>query len=420
MRSLRVSQECGIAATLSKIRRRQPWPFLGVHALVVFRRPIGCMQAEEHPPKQSGRLRVICPAIDEDRERRINAPVHSHDQPNELVVLGVAKVLKKGRDSICEVTIEKVLYGHPATKAIQFDRGPLDPDGERRIWGLMPNDENRCANYRLNYERSPQEEKAERALARARLDYYVLSADSIVLARETATDEDHHYTVHVDRVLSGSEFKAGGSCILKLPAIRIEGHAPAVCRKPTIFFVHVASYASPNNRDQIVYRLPAEFEADVLAGSRGVSRIRSSRKSGTAIRPPIGKCCLAARSRRQFNSWARKVLPPRRWAAGDSCLTKRRLYPSLRRRSNAKCSSKERRSAASSGCCRMRSNCWAAWTGRTRIACCRLSWKSKSRFSGPILRSLPRSGDEMARGARGGVLGGRRQSLARLDCRCHG
>jgi WD40 repeat protein len=225
------------------------------------------VQAEEHEPKQSDRIRVICPAIDEDgSDGRVNAPVWSHDQPVEMVVLGVVKELKKGRDSVCEVAIEKVLYGHPTTKAVQFNTGHLAQDGERRIWGLMPDDENRCAIYKLSYERSPHEERAERALALARLDYYVLSADSIVLARETATDEYYHYTVHVDRVLSGSKFKAGSSCILKLPGvIRTEGKAPAVCRKPTIFFVQVSSYDPLNDRDKIVYRLPAPFEADVLA-----------------------------------------------------------------------------------------------------------------------------------------------------------
>jgi WD40 repeat protein len=245
-------------------------------------------QAERPKPQQT--LRVICPAVDVDEYGRgINAPIGYAEEPIQLVVVGVGKRLPqtRQRESLVEVTVEKVLYGCLAGKTVRFAAPSLEPGNERQIWGLVPNQSEGPTDYALRYRRSAGEELAQKALAAARLDYHVLKADCIFLGRQTAVGDQFHGTVEVVRLLHGSEPRVGEKCLVELPhSVRVPGKLPKVRDTPMLY---LATFAHDSPRDKFYHldcRLPAACEDEVTAAlaRRKLHPIVEQRQSGHLVR----------------------------------------------------------------------------------------------------------------------------------------
>ena len=219
----------------------------------------------------SNQLRVICPAIDlDERQRQINAPSELNVGPIKLVVLGVAKRHKPSEphNAECDLAVEKVFYGSTSEKTLHLSGYFYPPEGKRNIFAIMPDAYNRMADYEARYYVDAKEEKAQMALARARLDYHALAADAIFVGKETAIDEgdDNKRTIEVVRVLYGSDPKAGEKAVMEVvDHVHRAGKAASLGREPMIYFVRIKHELSGEKVFQVDTRLPVACEAEVTA-----------------------------------------------------------------------------------------------------------------------------------------------------------
>ncbi len=220
--------------------------------------------------QQADKVRVTCPAIELDQFQSDPNTLEDAVGPIQLVVLGTASRPEKNesRGVVYELLVEKVLYGSTPDKTLRLhDRG-WSQGPVRRIFALCPQAYGGPTDYDLKYQLDVKEEKAQLALAAARLDYHTLAADSIFVGKETAieTVDDHRHLVEVIRLLHGFEPSAGekttvviydhGSGSGKIVKLRPE---------PMLYFVRNDRDVQGSKVYRLDTRLPAACEADVAA-----------------------------------------------------------------------------------------------------------------------------------------------------------
>lgn len=219
--------------------------------------------------KKPDKVRVICPALEVDASQRpINGPMEHNFGPIKLVVLGTATLREqdKSKEPAYELKVEKVLYGSTADKTLRFSEHFYVP--QRRIFALVPEAYGGPADYEVKYDVDVKEEKAQMAMAAARLDYHALAADSIFVGKETAVDanDDHEHTIEVVRLLHGSEPKAGEKSVMEVvDHIRNAGKVATIHQEPMLYFLHIESDFLDRKIYRVDTRLPIACEADVAA-----------------------------------------------------------------------------------------------------------------------------------------------------------
>jgi WD40 repeat protein len=226
------------------------------------------LSAESPPAQESEKVRVTCPAIEDDESQRpLNYSIDMAG-PIELVVLGR---VKRGRqqESDNELKVEKVLYGSTPDKTLRFDGHVYAGGPERQIFALVPQAHGGTTDYELKYAVDVKEEKSGMALAAARLDYHSLAADSIFLGKETTVDaaDNRRHTIEIVRLLYGSEPKAGEERVMEIieHIAAIPPKAAAIRPEPMLYFLRIEGDVRHGKIYRVDTRLPAACEADVLA-----------------------------------------------------------------------------------------------------------------------------------------------------------
>jgi hypothetical protein len=183
------------------------------------------------------KVQVICPPASYDDRSDRNRSVPRGPHPVVLIASGRIQKLPNfvpekppasgtvvrrndaGRE-LGEMLIDRVFFGSPPGKTIRVGPGshlelPVDTDQQPKVYGLTIGDHKGESVYSLDgyyrYDRtySMQDLKGIEALARARLDFLVLSSETVLVG--TADARDVAKGVHqilVDRVLYG-DFKPG-------------------------------------------------------------------------------------------------------------------------------------------------------------------------------------------------------------------
>jgi WD40 repeat protein len=197
--------------------------------------------------------RVIYPAIEIDERPRTNE-MGASTRPVELVVIGPCKhvgIQDPGADKLFEVEVQKVLYGGvPAGRTLQFQWGWDVHSDVPRIFALAPTANIEDALWEFRYSLDLSEEKAQAALAVARLDYHVLSAESIFIGNESKPkadfphgndyryEDDYKHTVEVQRVIAGTSTNVGDTVIVEIDGyMRNTSRTPRVSSEAQIYII---------------------------------------------------------------------------------------------------------------------------------------------------------------------------------------
>jgi WD40 repeat protein len=228
-------------------------------------------QARPAEEPASQRLRVICPAVQVDDQRRTNAP-DEETRPPELIVLGKPRRLPDSKDPACyEVAVEKVLYGSWPGGTVQFSSDWSVGD-ERRIFILMPQMYRippADKPFKLRDFAEPSEEKAVRALAAARLDYNCLASECLFVGKEIELRDAYRRTVEVVKPLAGNApRKSEQVCVEYGGYFQVGDKKPDVRKEPEVYFIRDIHRTPEETVYRTICRLPADQEAAVLAARK--------------------------------------------------------------------------------------------------------------------------------------------------------
>ena len=210
--------------------------------------------------RESAKVPVTCPAVElDERQGPVNADTSSCR--TQLVVLGTAECCEQDDSLVYEIEVEKILYGSTPDKTLSFHEHFHISGPERQIFALVPKRWEGPTDYELKYHLDVREEKSQRAMSAARLDYHTLAADSIFVGKEIAaesTDNDEH-TIEVLRLLHGSEPKPG-----ERHTVEIIDDA-TVRQEPMLYFFRIENDFLDRKVYRVDTRLPVACEADVVA-----------------------------------------------------------------------------------------------------------------------------------------------------------
>jgi WD40 repeat protein len=229
---------------------------------------------------KGGSIRANCPAISLEDAPRTNFGENAR-QPT-LVVLGTARPVgtkPAAETREIEVDVEKVLFGSsPGTRLRCLAGWVYRPKAtpERLILALAPALNSKEPHFEIRYSLAVEEERAVAALSAARMDFNTLSAQAILLGKETSTDADKGRIVEVTRVLLGPDALRGNKICVDLtdyPLDDINASAPA--KEEMLYFVAAIEHDRDKLRFRSIrnpagpvyltsYRLPADQEKQVL------------------------------------------------------------------------------------------------------------------------------------------------------------
>jgi WD40 repeat protein len=231
-----------------------------------------------HPtPKstESTKIDVTCPAIAQECAPRAYQQIREDHRPPELVVLGTAAKEPEG-----EVTVERVIAGVWDTKKrLITNLGP--GDGKPQIYSVAPTLYSDGPEFELRNRSDPSEEKVERVLAAARLDYHTLAAECIFVGIAKQAIGLDYRTVEVVRSIHGTELAVGQQVVVATGGtIRWGGRRASLRAEPTIYFIRAIRTEPAGRRflpgevppGVLVYEpswhQPAALEAEVRAALR--------------------------------------------------------------------------------------------------------------------------------------------------------
>ena len=192
--------------------------------------------------------RVICPAIDQDEAACTDYPFDS-SMVVSLVAQGNVREQTQTNDGdrLFELTVEDFLYGSCKEKTVRFSSPWRLAETNHVIVALVPRLYDDPAPFEMKYELPADELKSQTALAKARLDYRVLSAHCIFIGKETALPGDFFHTVEATRSLYGPVFKAGEKLTVQIPEhISIMDRHPPICSNEMIYLIGSVEPGTPS------------------------------------------------------------------------------------------------------------------------------------------------------------------------------
>lgn len=213
---------------------------------------------------------VVCPAIEQDELPRSDYPFDSNMRVS-LVAMGVVRPVEATNTSerCFELTVDRVIYGSTNGGPVRFSNPWNLVATQHVIVALVPTVYDDPAPFELKYDLPSDELESQTALARARLDYRVLSAQSIFVGKDLAVQGSFFHTVEVIRSLYGPDLKSGERVTVQISDFTpITERVPKVCTNEMIYAI--ASIDSGKNlrgapqevAKEMVYTLLTTFGAD--------------------------------------------------------------------------------------------------------------------------------------------------------------
>jgi hypothetical protein len=224
---------------------------------------------------------VICPAIDQDEVSRSDYP---YDSSALISVVAEGTVRKQPQtnayEQLFELTVETFLYGSCKEKIVRFSN-PWDlPETNHLIVALVPTMYDDPAPFELKYDLPADELKSQMALARARLDYRVLSAHSIFIGKETAIHGNFFRTVEVVRSLYGTVLKSGEKVTVQIPE-----HISVMDRRPQMYSNEMIYLITSVENGSTLYGLPPEVAKETIY----TMATRFERDQETSVRDALAR-----------------------------------------------------------------------------------------------------------------------------------
>ena len=228
--------------------------------------------------------RVICPAIDQDEAARTDYPF---DSSMVISIVAQGNVREQTQtnpgDQFFELTVEDFLYGSCNERTVRFSYPWSLAETNHVIVALVPTLYVDPAPFELKYDLPGGELKSQRALARARLDYRVLSSHCIFIGKETAITRDLIHTVEVVRSLYGPVFRAGEKLAVQTPeVIRNTDRHPQICSNEMIYLIGSVAPGSklyglpPEVAKETIYTMTTRLGVDQETGVREALKRRDS------------------------------------------------------------------------------------------------------------------------------------------------
>jgi len=226
--------------------------------------PSDLLRAAENAPIRAGEtIPVVCPAIDQDEHSRTDNEIEP-GMPISLVAKGTVQEIPQTNNSghLFELGIERVIYGTWTNRSVRFSYPWNIQKYEPTIVALVPSEEE-SVPFILKYDLPGSDEKSQVALAAARMDYQVLSAECIFVGRESTTATRFLRDVRVVRSIYGPALKPGSKVCVQFPGMVANSLTPIqVPEGDTIYLIgsiktgkHVIPHLSDQMANQMVYTL---------------------------------------------------------------------------------------------------------------------------------------------------------------------
>lgn len=216
--------------------------------------------AERTTASTTEAIPVICPAIDLDERPRTDNEVEA-EMPVSLVAKGMVQEIPQtnGYGHLFKLTVERVIYGSWTNPSVRFSDSWNIQKDEPAIVALVPTEEE-LVPFKLKYILPGSDEKSQIALAAARLDYQVLSAEYIFVGRESTTDVRLLRTVEVVRSIYGPGPKQGSRVSVQYPGMIWDSSTPI--KVPVADTIYLIGSIKPGKK--VIPHLPTKMANEMI------------------------------------------------------------------------------------------------------------------------------------------------------------
>jgi WD40 repeat protein len=216
--------------------------------------------AERKTASTAEAIPVICPAIEQDERPRTDNEVEA-GMPVSLVAKGIVQEIPQtnGYGHLFELTVERVIYGSWTNPSVRFSYPWNIQKYEPAIVALVSSEEE-MVPFTLKYVLPGSDEKSQVALAAARLDYQVLSAECIFVGRESTTDARFLRTVEVVRSIFGPGPKPGSRVTVQFPGMTWNSLTPI--KVPVADTIYLIGSIKPGKK--VIPHLPSKMANEMI------------------------------------------------------------------------------------------------------------------------------------------------------------